>query len=141
MEMEIINDNEFKKLKIYKQHQFTNRYDHSIAVAKMAEYFAGLIHADKEKAYRAGLLHDFFFYDWHDDKLPENHVFYHPKVAAENAKKFSLSEEELDAIRSHMWPLGPLPKSKIAWCVTIADKICALEEACYIPKLKYIFSN
>lgn len=139
--MEIIYDKEFLKLKNYRQHHFTTRYDHSIAVAEMARTFASIIHADKEKAYRAGLLHDFFFYDWHNCHLSENHIFYHPKIASENAKRFNLSNEELDAIRSHMWPLGPLPKSRIAWCITIADKICALEELCYIPKLKYILSN
>ena len=45
---------------------------------------------------------------------------------------FDISEKERDAILSHMFPLGPLPKSREAWLITIADKLCAAAELCSI---------
>ena len=33
---------------------------------------------------------------------------------------------------SHMFPLGPIPKNKEAWIITMADKICASLELCHI---------
>ena len=78
---------------------------------------------------RAALLHDYFLYDWHEHDAPGNkhprlHGFYHPGIAARNAKKdFNLTERELDAIRKHMWPLTILPPShRESWVITMADK-------------------
>ena len=36
------------------------------------------------------------------------------------------------AILSHMFPLGPVPKNREAWIITMADKICASMEYCHI---------
>ena len=141
----IFSDYDFRRLKYYTQHAFSTRYDHSISVAIMSANIAKIFHCSQEKAFRAGLLHDFFFYDWHQIELPEKHVLYHPKEAAINAKKFDICEEEEMAIKSHMWPMGPLPKSRVGWCVTIADKICAVRELVQwrykkYEMLKFIFT-
>ena len=89
---------------------------------------------DEKAAARAGLLHDFCPYDFREETpTGEHQAFYHPKAAAENSTRiFHISEREEAAIRSHMFPLGPLPKNKEAWIITLADKICATMEFCHV---------
>ena len=86
-------------------------------------------------AARAGLLHDFCLYDFRE-KPPTGacfQAFYHPRVAAKNSQEvFGISEREKSAILSHMFPLGPVPKNREAWIITMADKICASMEYCHI---------
>jgi uncharacterized protein len=80
---------------------------------------------------RGALLHDFFLYDWHiPDKTRRWHGFTHPRIALENAKKyFKLNEKEKDIILNHMWPLTvKFPRSREAFIVCIADKICSIIE-------------
>ena len=63
----------------------------------------------------------------------EHQAFYHPKAAAENsATHFDMTDRELDAILSHMFPLGPLPRNREAWIISFADKACAIAEGCHI---------
>jgi HD superfamily phosphodiesterase len=42
----IIDDNDFKKLKKYRQHMFFNRYEHLINVSFFAYQLSRLFHAD-----------------------------------------------------------------------------------------------
>ena len=89
---------------------------------------------DAKAAARAGLLHDFFLYDPKQGRPSrELQAFCHPKVAARTSREtFEISEKERDAILSHMFPLGPLPKSLEAWIISGADKICACAEVFHI---------
>ena len=131
---QIINNKDFQKLRYYKQHNWSDRLMHSINVSYLSWLMARRLGCDAKAAARAGLLHDFCLYDFHE-KTPtgEHQAFYHPKVAAKNSKEvFQISEREWDAILSHMFPLGPLPRNKEAWIITVADKICALMEVCHI---------
>ena len=79
-------------------------------------------------------LHDFFLYDPREGRPSrELQAFCHPKVAARTSgETFDISEKERDAILSHMFPLGPLPKSREAWIISGADKICACAEVFHI---------
>lgn len=88
----------------------------------------------RQAAARAGLLHDFFLYDPREGRPSrELQAFCHPKVAARTSgETFKISEKERDAILSHMFPLGPLPKSREAWIISGADKICACAEVFHI---------
>ena len=43
-----------------------------------------------------------------------------------------ITEKEKEAILSHMFPLGPLPKTQEAWIITGADKLCACVEVFHI---------
>ena len=45
---------------------------------------------------------------------------------------FDVTDRELDAILSHMFPLGPLPRNREAWIISFADKACAIAEGCHI---------
>lgn len=131
---QIINNKDFQKLRYYKQHNWSDRLMHSINVSYLSWLMARHLGCDAKAAARAGLLHDFCLYDFHEKSADGEHqAFLHPKVAAENSMEhFDISEKERDAILSHMFPLGPLPKSREAWLITIADKLCAAAELCSI---------
>ena len=127
----ILENSDFQKLHSYTQHINTTRLIHSINVSYIAWFMARKLHLDEKTAARAGLLHDFCLYDF-SEKGPggEAQVFYHPKAAAYNSSEhFPLSDKEYRAILSHMFPLGPVPTSREAWLISLADKFCAVVEA------------
>lgn len=126
----ILEDEEFRKLNRYRQHYQTTRFMHSLNVSYLSWYTARKLGLDERVAARAGLLHDFCVYDF-KDKLPKGQIqaFYHPKVAAKTSQeRFTIYEKERQAILSHMFPLGPVPKSREAWVITCMDKFCACAE-------------
>lgn len=130
----ILTNREFLKLGHYTHHYWTTRLMHSMNVSYISWILAKKFGCDARAAARAGLLHDFCPYDF-KEKTPtgESQTFYHPKAAAKNSQQiFEVSENEKNAILSHMFPFGPLPKGKEAWIVTLADKICASMEVCHV---------
>lgn len=122
------------KMKEYIQHGNTTCYQHSINVSYYSYLLCKKLNWNKESAARAGLLHDFFLYDWHnekkDTKLFEKHGFTHPQKALINANKyFYLNDIEKDIILKHMWPLTiSLPKYKETCVIVLIDKICTILE-------------
>lgn len=130
----ILTSKEFLQLSRYVHHRWTTRLMHSINVSYVSWLIARKFGCDARAAARAGLLHDFCPYDF-KKKTPtgESQAFYHPKAAAKNSQElFEISDREKDAILAHMFPLGPLPRNKEAWIITLADKICAVTEGCHI---------
>lgn len=132
---EIVNNDSFKKMKEIKQHRFTNCYEHSVNVATRCFIFAKKknIKIDIKSLVRGALLHDFYLYDWRENKKKHlNHSYAHPSIALENAKREfgELNEVEIDIILSHMWPVTffRFPKYKESFLVCFSDKICALKE-------------
>ena len=132
----ILNNREFLKLGRYLQHQKTSRLEHSINVSYIAWKLAQSVGCDEKLAAIAGMLHDFCVYDF-KDKLPKGELhqaFYHPKAAAwTSEEQFVIREEVRSIILTHMFPLGPMPRSREAWVVTWADKLCASLELVHIP--------
>ena len=128
----ILCNREFLKLSLYTHHQWTTRLMHSINVSYLSWFIARKLGCDEKAAARAGLLHDFCPYDFKaETPTGEHQAFYHPKAAADNsAAHFDVTDRELDAILSHMFPLGPLPRNKEAWIISFADKACAIAEGC-----------
>ena len=63
------------------------------------------------------------------------HGFTHPRRALENAAAdWELTDRERDIILHHMFPLTPLPpRSREAWVVCLADKLCAVQEMAMTP--------
>ena len=53
-------------------------------------------------------------------------------LAPKETYPYNISEKEWNAILTHMFPLGPVPKNREAWIITMADKICASLELCHI---------
>ena len=131
----IINNEKFIKMKEIKQHRFSNCYEHSVNVATRCFLYAKKINikVDMVSLVRGALLHDFYLYDWRENKRKNlKHGFVHPSIALDNAiKEFGpLNEIEKDIILSHMWPLTffKFPKYKESFLVCFSDKMCAIKE-------------
>lgn len=126
-----------QSMKAYVQHGSISTYDHCMQVTETCFSINRRFHlkSDEEQLISAAILHDFYLYDWHEPSEDHRlHGFFHPKKAAENAKKyFDLGERECKAIESHMWPLTlrKIPSSKEAWILCVADKYCALKETLF----------
>lgn len=131
--LNILNSPKFQELSNFSQHLNTNRFQHCLNVSYYSFIWAKKLGINCKSAARAGLLHDFFLYDHHQIKSPQNHIFYHPKVAIKNSLSITkLSKQEFDAIINHMWPLcESMPKYKISYIVTFADKYCSVLEIFY----------
>ncbi|MCR5737349.1 MAG: HD domain-containing protein [Eubacterium sp.] len=126
-----------QSMKEYVQHGSISTYDHCMQVTEICFSINRRFHlkSDEEQLISAAMLHDFYLYDWHEPSEDHRlHGFFHPKKAAENARKyFDLGEQECKAIESHMWPLTlrKIPSSKEAWILCVADKYCALKETLF----------
>lgn len=121
------------KMKEFIQHGNTSTFQHCVNVSyynyKLCKFF-GL---DARAGARAGLLHDFFLYDWHTHTRETGDHFHgvtHPKAALRNANEhFELSECEKDIILKHMFPLTITPPSyKETIIIVLVDKYCGLIE-------------
>ena len=137
----IINNDKFKKMREIKQHRFSNCYEHSVNVAASCFLYAKKrnMKVDIVSLVRGALLHDFYLYDWRENKKKHlNHSFVHPFIALSNAtKEFGeLNAIEKDIILSHMWPVTffRFPKYKESFLVCFSDKICAIREVFGIKK-------
>ena len=129
---EILNHPSFQTLQSFVQHGSVTTYEHSLHVTNCAFWLNARLHthADERELVTACLLHDFYLYDWHTkgDRL---HGYHHPKTAAKYAKIcFHVSDRVVSAIETHMWPLTlfHIPSNRTAWLLTIADKICSIQE-------------
>lgn len=144
---DILQSEEYIKLKSFIQHGNVTVYEHCLHVALCAiKLGRGLgVHCKERELVRGALLHDYFLYDWHNSEAPGNihpklHGFYHPGIALRNATRdFVLSEREKDIIRKHMWPLtiNP-PRCREAWIVCIADKYSSTLETLKLRKGKIL---
>ena len=87
---------------------------------------------DRRIAARGGLLHDLYYYDWHDmspgSEYHRFHGFRHPGFALKNARELlgEIDKRTADCIKHHMFPFTPIPPiCREAVFVNIADKICS----------------
>ena len=116
------------------QHNGNTSFAHSAAVAARAYDLASKWHmkVDIPCLVHGAMLHDYYLYDTKTMPYSDyRHSLVHPKLALRNAQKhFELNKKEQNIILSHMWPIpgAPLPRSREAWLVCIADKICAWKE-------------
>ena len=122
-------------LQQYPNHRVSNLYDHSSRVALCAYDLARRFRwkVDGEALAKGAMLHDFYLYHaaGKSGKEYRNHLFGHPATALENAREhFELTPKEENIIASHMWPLTiwSVPRSKEAFLVQLADKVCAFGE-------------
>ncbi|MCR4790397.1 MAG: HD domain-containing protein [Treponemataceae bacterium] len=127
---EILDHREFQTMDTWIQHISTRRLSHCINVSYISYRIAKKLKVDAPSCARAGLLHDFCLYDFHDDLYKHTkQLINHPKEAAKTAKeRFNMSDKEVRAIRTHMFPLGPFPNSWTGWIIQFADKVCAIAE-------------
>ena len=122
-----------QKMKEFTQHGNTSTFQHCVNVSyynyKLCRFF-GL---DARAGARAGLLHDFFLYDWHTHTKETGDHFHgmtHPKAALKNAcRYFELTPREKDIILKHMFPLTITPPSyRETVVIILVDKYCGLIE-------------
>lgn len=131
---EILDNEKFKALDNFMAHGNTSVMAHSIKVAecglKIIEKFK--LKVNKDEFIKSALLHDYYFYDWHNaPKHVGLHGFTHSKTAADNAKiTFGINERVYANILSHMWPLNitKMPRTKEGLILCVADKICSWKE-------------
>lgn len=123
------------EMKKFKQHYKVTTYSHVCHVACMSHRIEKALHlnVDENSMLVGALLHDYYLYDTHAVEYHvKKHGRTHAGTALHNAERiYQLNAKERNIIWSHMWPLNltHLPKSKEAWIVSTADKICAVEEA------------
>ncbi|MCM1131486.1 MAG: HD domain-containing protein [Roseburia sp.] len=127
---EIIYTNDFLKLKQYRHHGNISTYTHVIKVAYMSFRYAVKHYKkiNKKELIRAALLHDLYFYDWHDKNNGVHlHGLFHPKKAVINAKSlYHITKREQRHMAHHMFPLTLIPPTtKEGWIICIFDKIAA----------------
>jgi len=128
---EIFKHDQVQKMRTFPHHRSTDCLSHSIYVSYIAFKMAKKLGVDQRACARAGLLHDFYLYDWHTKKDRKGfHGYTHPVKALDNAVRyFQLTEKEKDIIVKHMWPLTiRFPRYRESFIVTLADKYCALIE-------------
>lgn len=127
-------------LKEHVQHMKGSRYRHCYEVAFYTYAISKKLGLDYISATRGAMLHDFYFYDWHNKGVEGQkrfHAYRHPRIALKNASEnFDLNNVEKDIILNHMWPLTiRLPRYSESYIVTLVDKYCATKE--YFKYLKY----
>ena len=110
--------------------------DHIMSVAYLSSRIAERWGIDKESTVKAAMLHDLFYYDWHDGEWWHRpHGLRHPAFALVNARLLcgkEIDERVENSILRHMWPLTVIPpKYAEGYALTIADKICASLELYY----------
>ena len=131
----VLSDERFDRLNDFMAHGRTSIYDHSMRVARLSFLINERLRlkSDKKSLVKGALLHDYYLYDWHVPQpgAKKLHGFSHAEDAMKKAHEhFGLTKKEANIVYSHMWPLNitHLPKSKEAWIVCLADKICSLQE-------------
>ena len=128
---DIINNEEFLKLKFYRHHDNT-RLDHCLKVSYNAYKLAKKFNLDYKAVARAGLLHDFFYGDLRYINVIERKYMLnaHPYFAYYNASKiFKLNEKEKNMILYHMFPISyEVPRYKESILLDLVDDLEALKE-------------
>ena len=125
------------------QHKNKSRYYHCLCVSYYSYAICKKLKLDYFSAARAGMLHDFYYYDWRDKNVEGQkrfHAFRHPKIALKNAMDlFELNDLEKDIIVKHMWPLTiKLPSHPESYIITLVDKFCASREILKILRKKLL---
>ena len=131
---ELLKNEKVLEMKQYRQHHNISCFDHCLFVSYNTYLICKKHNFDYVSAARAGMLHDFFLYDWHEDKKKVNrkglHAFTHGKSAYKNAALiFDLNDREKDIIQKHMWPVTlSIPKYRETFIITYVDKVIAMNE-------------
>lgn len=135
----------YEGLKKYHHHQH-NIYDHSIRVSyisyRTGVFLSKYIKINVKDLTRGAMLHDFFLYDWRNEKPASGklHAFEHPKEALSNSIiNFSpISKMERDIILKHMWPINIIPPRYFeTLIVSTVDKYVAAIEV-FNEEMEYI---
>ena len=130
---DLLENQSVEHLKDFSHHLGTSRFQHCLNVSYYNFLVCRKLGLDAKAGPRAGLLHDFFFYNRRDCKkanIKGFHVSVHPMIAFTNAAElFPISELESDMIVCHMWPITKnFPRHRETFVITFVDKFCAVAE-------------
>lgn len=131
---EFLINKKFMELNKYIAHGNTSVFTHILNVSYLCYKYA-VSHKNKKydlkSLVRGAMMHDMYFYDWHNKDHKRPHGFHHSKVAYQNAKElFLINDIEKDIILKHMFPLTifKIPRYKESWLVQKMDKKATLKE-------------
>lgn len=128
---DILSYDKYMQLKSIDHHWEYSIFDHCVNVAYHSYKIAKKLGLDYKSTTRAGMLHDFFLYNWKTDG-PEYglHGIVHPKIAYSNSiEHFDLNDIEKDIILKHMFPLTITPPRYFETVILcLVDKACATSE-------------
>ncbi len=132
---EIINNPEFLKRKYYHHHENRSVYYHSLMVSYISYKIAKKVKLNYKDAAIAGLLHDFYYKDWQENRrktsILKAHGFTHANEALENSKLYfpKLIDKKVEnSIKRHMFPLNFIPPIYLeGWIICFIDKYCSFE--------------
>lgn len=129
---DLLEEEGIRRLDCFIQHSDITTLKHVICVSYITYRACRHFGLDWRAGARAGILHDYVTYDWHEpgDGSHRLHGFRHPRFALENSRKITeLSPLEENCIKRHMWPLTPVPpRYREAFVLTFVDKFCATKE-------------
>lgn len=117
-----------QKLRLFSSHLVKpptpdyNRLNHSIRIAYFSFKLSKIFLQDTINCARAGLLHDIGFATV-TPQFAETHSFNHAEAGARLLESMKLSQKFRESTRTHMFPLGPLPKTVFSFVIWLADKI------------------
>lgn len=126
---DILDNKDFQKLKT-ESHHGTNRYDHSVKVARIVCALTKYTTFHYEDYVRGALLHDFFFNDEVPNPYGLKQKVVHPKIALKRSEEhFEINKRQKNMIESHMFPTpGKIPSNYGSLLLTIVDKIVSTYE-------------
>lgn len=101
-------------------HHHISKHDHLLRSARYSYRLAPIFRADRRTCTRAAMLHDL------DSRLGT--LATHGAIAARTAAHMGEPEAVCTAIRTHMFPLGPVPTSREGWVLVLADKLASLSD-------------
>ena len=104
-------------------HHNIRKCDHLLRTARFAWAIAGIAKANRRTCARAALLHDVH------SRLGTWST--HGAIAASVAEDVGETKAVCDAIVPHMFPIGPAPKTREAWVLTLADKAATIADTLY----------
>ncbi|MFB0563873.1 MAG: HD domain-containing protein [Candidatus Lokiarchaeia archaeon] len=142
MVKDLLNSENLRRLEKYPSHRFSSkiiqeknrRRDHCIRVGYLSFCLCKLFGGDARVCARVGVLHD-VGYDYREVHKPLNQIFGHARKGAAIARKMGEDLRVVEAIKTHMFPIGGVPRTREAFIVWIADKLDTLFEVFHLSKL------
>ncbi len=101
-------------------HHSISKHDHLLRSARISYKLARVMHADVRTCVRAALIHDI------DSRMGTLRT--HGRIAAEWAASQGEDYEVCRAIETHMYPIGPAPRTREGWVVSLADKAASITD-------------
>ncbi|MBS7288292.1 MAG: HD domain-containing protein [Candidatus Freyarchaeota archaeon] len=129
-------------LRLYPSHSVSDhlrragsgRFAHSLRVGYLSFLLSRLAGCDFSVCARAGVLHD-VGYDVKGVANPLRQLLSHAEKGAELARSIGEPYAVVEAIRTHMFPLGEPPRTAGSFTVWFADKVDAFFELFGLTRL------